>query len=89
MAKIVFVLCALTSLLCFVLLVRAFRRTRSPLLLWSSVAFFCFTASNMLLFMDMIIFTEKDLNLIRTSINLAGVSVLLARLIRDCVHQKA
>lgn len=89
MAEIVYALCGVTSALCFVLLVRAFRRSRSPLLLWSAVAFFCFTLSNILLFFDMTVFRHQDLTVVRTIINFIGVSALLARLIRDCVNQRA
>ncbi|HMJ92356.1 MAG TPA: DUF5985 family protein [Candidatus Acidoferrum sp.] len=89
MAETVYLLCAATSLLCFVLLLRAFRRSRSPLLLWSSLAFFCFTASNVLLFVDMILFPHIDLMLMRTTVNLIGVALLLARLIRDSVNHRA
>jgi hypothetical protein len=89
MPEIVYALCGATSLLCFVLLVRAYRCHRAPLLLWSSVAFFCFTLSNILLFVDMIVFPQIDLMLIRTGINLVGVSVLLFRLIRDSVNLRA
>lgn len=89
MAEIVYALCGVTSALCFLLLVRAFRRSRSRLLLWSAVAFFCFTLSNILLFLDKIVFPQVDLMLLRTIINFIGVTVLLARLIRDSVTQKA
>jgi hypothetical protein len=88
MAEVVYGLCGATSLLCFVLLVRAYRRSGAKLLLWSSVAFFCFALSNILLFVDMIVFPRIDLMLLRTAINLLGVAVLLARLIRDAVNQR-
>lgn len=88
MAEIIYALCGATSLLCFVLLVRAYRRSGAKLLLWSGVAFFCFTLSNILLFVDMIVVRHIDLMLLRTSINLIGVALLLARLIRDAVNQR-
>jgi hypothetical protein len=88
MAEIVYALCGATSLLCFVLLVRAYSRSRAKLLLWSGVAFFCFTLSNILLFVDMIVFPQIDLMLVRTGINLIGIAVLLMRLIRDAVNQR-
>ena len=52
MAEIVYVLCALTSLACATLLARAWRRTRSRLLMWSALCFLCFTANNVLLYAD-------------------------------------
>lgn len=88
MAEIVYILCGATSLLCFVLLVRAYRATRAPLLLWSSVAFFCFTLGNILLVIDMIVLPQVDLIMYRTLINLVGVALLLRRLICDAVKQR-
>jgi hypothetical protein len=88
MAEIVYALCAATSFLCFWLLTRAYRATRAPLLLWSSVAFFCFTVGNFLLFVDMILLPQVDLMLYRTLINLLGVALLLRRLICDAVKQR-
>lgn len=39
MVSIVYILCAITSLACAVLLLRSFRRTRARLLLWSGISF--------------------------------------------------
>jgi hypothetical protein len=85
MPTLVYALCAATSLLCFALLARAYRRGRNPLLLWSSVAFLFFSAGNILLFLDMIVFPEVDLMLYRSLLNLCGILVILPRLIRQAV----
>ena len=89
MAEIVYALCAATSGLCFVLLVRAHRRTRSALLLWSSIAFLCFTVGNVLLFVDLVVVPHVDLMPYRTSVNLSGAVLLLAQLIRNSVNHRA
>jgi hypothetical protein len=78
MGFFVYALCALTSLMCFVLLMRQYRRTRSGLLLSSAFGFLCFTIANVLLFVDLIVFAEKvDLRIWRNSVNLVGVIILL------------
>lgn len=85
MALVVYTLCAATSLLCFGLLARAYRASRKPLLLWSSMAFFFFSAGNILLFFDMIVFPNVDLMVYRSALNLIGILILLPRLVRQSV----
>jgi hypothetical protein len=81
MAIIVYVLCAVTSLVCAVLLWRSWSRTRVRLLLWT---FFCFVglaASNVLLVVDLGVLPEVDLSSVRQAPALAGVLVLLVGMI--------
>lgn len=82
-AKIVYALCGATSLLCFWLLLARYWQTRIRLLLWSSITFLCFTAANLLLFVDKIIVPDIDLRLYRSFLTLAGVLVLLYTLVTD------
>lgn len=58
MAGIVYILCALTSLLCTLLLVRAYLNTRSKLLFWCCFGFLGFALNNALLFIDMVLFPD-------------------------------
>ena len=82
MAEAVYVLCAATSAACAVLLLRAYRRQRTRLLLWSSLCFGLLALNNVLLFIDLIVVpTSVDLSLWRAATALAGVSVLLFGLI--------
>lgn len=83
MASVVFVLCALTSLLCAVLLYRAYRRSRARLLLWSALCFVGFALNNALLFIDIRVVPGTDLSILRTLPALAGISCLLYGLIMD------
>ncbi|MBZ4330711.1 DUF5985 family protein [Corallococcus interemptor] len=83
MAEAVYILCALTSAACAVLLLRAWRRTRMKLLLYSGLCFLLFTVNNMLLFVDLVLIPAGDLSLARTVTSLAGASVLLFGLIWD------
>lgn len=84
MAEAVYILCALTALTCAVLLLRAYKRTQSRLLLWSGLCFVGLTVSNIMLFIDLgVLVTEVNLYLPRICTTLASVSILLYGLIWD------
>lgn len=83
MAKIVYVLCGLTSILCAGLLFRRYCSSRSPLLLWSTWGFVCLTVTNILLFLDLVIFPKVDLSLWRSGFTLAGMLMFVYGLIRQ------
>lgn len=74
---LIYLLCGLTSGLCAILLLRSYSRSGSRLLLWSGIGFSAFTANNILLFLDIIIFTHTDLSLYRDLTALVGVGLLL------------
>lgn len=80
-AEVIYILCAATSLFCFVLLFRGFLRTRAALLLWSAVAFLAFTVTNILLVLDLIFLPRIDLSLYRNAVTLFGVALLIYGLI--------
>lgn len=76
MGALVYVLGTLTSLLCAVLLLRGYFQSRMKLLLWSGLCFVGLTASNALLFIDLVLLpTSVDLYLLRLST--AAVAMLL------------
>ncbi len=77
-AELIYALCGLTSLLCFALLRRGYRRSRSPMLLWCSAAFFVFMLANLLLIVDRVFLPTVDLSLYRTIVTFIGVLLLLA-----------
>jgi hypothetical protein len=83
MAEIVYILCALTSGVCAVLLLVQFRRTKTPLLMWSGVCFTALTVTNILLFIDLVVTPQIDLSLLRNSVAFIGASTLLYSLIRS------
>jgi hypothetical protein len=83
MAEAVYILCALTSAACAALLLRAWRRTRAKLLLYSGLCFGVLTLNNLLLFVDLVLIPAGDLTLARTLASLVAVSVLLFGLIWD------
>lgn len=84
MAEAVYVLCALTSVACAVLLLRAWSRSRMRLLLWSALCFVGFAVNNILLFVDLVVLpTSVDLSVWRGATLATSVTVLLFGLIWD------
>jgi hypothetical protein len=82
MPELVYVLCALASLFCAILLIRGYLRTRERLLLWGSWCFAFFTLGNIVLVLDLAILPDgRDLTLLRVLPNLLGVAIMLAGLI--------
>ena len=80
---LVYVLCALTSLACAVLLLRGYRRSRQRLLLWSGLCFVGLALNNVLLVIDVRVVPQTDLSFLRTLPALAGVALLLYGFIWD------
>ena len=83
MAPLVYLLCALTSLICMLLLALGYRRTRSRLLFWSALCFVGLAANNALLFLDMVVFPQIDIQMPRLIAATAGMAVLLFGFIWD------
>jgi hypothetical protein len=83
MAAAVYVLCALTSLACAVLLLRSYAGRGVRLLLWSGLGFVGFAIANAVLVADVLVFTDRDLQLWRDLPTLAGIIVLVYGLIWD------
>jgi hypothetical protein len=81
MATVVYVLCAVTSVLCAWLLLRGYWVSRARLLLWSSLCFVGLAINNLILFADRVVVTEVDLSMPRLLSALAGIVVLLFGLI--------
>jgi hypothetical protein len=87
MATAVYVLCALTSVGCAVLLLRAWRRGRERLLLWSALCFAWLAANNILLFVDRAVVTDVDLRWARSTTALTGLLFLLYGLVWDTLRR--
>jgi hypothetical protein len=83
MATVIYTLCAVTALVCTVLLLQAYWRGRYRLLLWSGLCFAGLTLNNLLLIADKLVFATVDLSMFRTSAALAAMAVLLYGLIWD------
>lgn len=86
MATAVYTLCAILSLACAGLLLRAWLVSRSRLLLWSGLCFGWLAVSNVLLFVDLaIVGDDTDLRWARSATFLAGTATLLGGLIWDAI----
>jgi Family of unknown function (DUF5985) len=83
MADVVYVLCALTSLACAVLLWRGWRRSRVRLLFWSALCFVGLFLNNVLLIVDVRVLPQVDLALVRTLPALLGAAALVYGLVWD------
>jgi hypothetical protein len=65
MAKLVYFLGVMSSLLCAVLLLRQYPQARQKLLLWSGLCFAGLAFTNLLVFIDLVVVPEADLHLFR------------------------
>lgn len=84
MAETVYILCALTSIACAALLLRGYTRSRTRLLLWSSLCFVGLALNNVILFLDKVVFAKgPDLTLYRSLTALVALLVLVYGLIWD------
>lgn len=73
-----FLLAAIASIACMVLLFRGYARTGVRLLFWSALCFVFLSVNNVLLFVDTIVFpVAVDLRLYRLAAALAGIVSLL------------
>lgn len=83
MAETVYVLCAATSIVCAVLLLRGYLANRTTLLLWSSLCFVGLALNNALLFVDLVIVPDVDLHYVRNVVALVSLMVLIYGLVWD------
>jgi hypothetical protein len=82
-AVVVYILCAVTSLACALLLLRSYRRNRVRLLLWSGLCFVGLALNNIMLVIDTHMMTDVDLSIVRTIPAVLGVATLVYGLIWD------
>lgn len=80
-AEAIYLLCAATSLVAAVLLLRHYPARRTPLLLWSCIGFLGLAINNMFLFIDFDVLPGIDLSLPRTLAGAAAMLVLVYGLI--------
>lgn len=81
-AIVIYSMCALTALLCAILLLAAFRSSRSALLLWSGLCFSGLFLNNALLVVEeLIVPIAPELPIVRSAIALMSLSLLLVGMI--------
>lgn len=78
---LVYILCFITCGICVALLGRAWRRTRTRLLLWTAISLAFLALNNFLVIVDLLIFPEADLVLFRSIAALAAGATLIFGLI--------
>lgn len=81
MAEAIYVLCALTSIVCAGLLMRGFARSGVRILLWSSCCFVGLALNNLLLLVDVMVLPDTPLALARGVAALAGLAPLVFGLV--------
>jgi len=74
---VLYLLAIVSSLACTILLFRSYAQRRLRLLLWSSLCFVGLSVSNILLFIDMVVFPSIDLRPARLIAALIGLLFLL------------
>lgn len=77
MAEAVYILSALTSILCAALLYRGYRANRTRLLFWVSICFVFLAINNVILYFDLVILQQVDLFWYRNAAALIGMLVLV------------
>jgi hypothetical protein len=83
MAALVYILCALTSIGCTTLLLRAYYNKAVRLLLWAGLCFAALAVNNIILIFDLLLVPQMDLALPRNLAALVGVALLLYGLVWD------
>ena len=82
MPALIYTLCALTAITCFLLLWRSWRESGSRLLFWSAMCFAALSVNNVLLVLDRIVWpVEVDLSNWRLVSGVVAVLLLLYGLI--------
>ena len=76
-------MCTATSGLCTWLLLRAWRRSRAALLVWSALCFLLLTLNNLLVFVDVVLLPDIDLSLLRLTSSLLATAVLIYGFVWD------
>lgn len=83
MSEIVYTLCTIVSLVCAILLLRAYGLNRYKLLYWGGICFVGLTITNCLVIVDKLILPHIDLFPLRLVVSLIAIALLLYGLIWD------
>lgn len=77
MAAAVYLMCALSSAVCALLLLRTYRASRARFLLFSTVSFTGLACANALLLIDLVLLPGADLFVYRQLVTLVSVLALV------------
>lgn len=78
---LIYILCFLAAALCTWLLFRGYWRTGAKLLFWSGLCFAFLSLNSLAVILDIVVWADTDLQLLRHSASLAAVGTLLVGLI--------
>ena len=81
LAEAIYLLCGLTSLAAAFMLLRHYRQRRTRLLLWSVMAFAGLAVNNVMVYVDLVMFTGVDLSLYRTATGALSMLTLVCGLV--------
>lgn len=81
MTAALYILTCLTTLLCAVLLLRAYFRVRHRLLLWSGLCFVGLTISNLFVIADLLLFPTLDFFTYRTGFAAGAMALIIYGLV--------
>jgi hypothetical protein len=81
MAVVIYSLCLITALCCAAILVRAFTRTRRPLLMWASLCFLCLALNEAVVMVDLYLLPDLSFRILRSSLGLTAALLMLVGLI--------
>lgn len=81
MAAAVFVLCALASVGCAVLLWRGWIASQARLLFWAALSFVLLAVNNLMLVVDEVLVRDRDLGWTRDTASFGAVAVMLVGLV--------
>lgn len=81
MTELVYLLCAATCLLCAVMLLRGYARSRVHLLFWAGICFIGLILDNLLLYVDIVVVPDVDLAVWRKLPGLVATAVLVFGLV--------
>lgn len=83
--NVLYLLCFFTSMSCCLLLIRSYRRNKSPVLLWTAACFVMLAIDNLLVVLDLIVLPTVDLSLPRLLATFFAVSTLVVGFIWEFV----
>jgi hypothetical protein len=72
-----------TSIFCAFLMIRSYRNERTPLFLWFCLCFVGLALNNVLLFLDLFVVPEMNLELWRSATAVVALSLMLVGLIGE------
>lgn len=78
-----YLLITAVALSCAILLTRGYRRSKARLLFWSALCFSGLTLTNGMLLVDLVLFPEVDLYIVRQALTLAALGLLVFGFIWD------